>query len=247
MKKVIALLGSKRKVNTYKLLMQISNILAQEDVELEIIELYHYDLKDCIGCDCCVLKGKCVLHDDVDGLMDRISKADGVILASPVYLQNVSGKLKTFVDRTCHWYHRPVLTGKPVLCVASTKGSGLKATLAYMTNVSTQWGAIAAGTVGRQIFNIDKDIKVKELSKFIQLLNYPQNYSPTLNQLIGFEVQKALAKYLNGLDTKYWEEMNWMDKPYYYKCRVNIIKSTISRTIGSIIQKNMKKAMVVRI
>lgn len=241
-KKVVALLGSKRKVNTYKLLLQIKDLLAENNTELEIIELYKYDIKDCIGCDICVLKGNCVLQDDVSLIMDTLSKSDGIILASPVYLQQVSGKMKTFFDRTCSWYHRPVLTAKPVLCVATTKGSGLKSTLSYMENVASQWGAILAGSIGRSIFNLQKPVTAKEISKFLLLLNTPQMYSPTLNQLIGFEVQKSLSQHLNGLDTEYWEKMNWMGKSYFYPCKINPLKRAVSGLGGHIIRQNMGKS-----
>lgn len=242
-KKVVALLGSKRKNNTYKLLLQIKDLLAENNTQLEIIELYKYDIKDCTGCDVCVLKGNCVLKDDVSQIMDTLSKADGIILASPVYLQQVSGKIKTFFDRTCSWYHRPVLTAKPVLCVATTKGSGLKATLSYMENVSSQWGAILAGSIGRTIFNLQKPITSKEISKFSLLLNTPKKYSPTLNQLIGFEVQKSLSQYLDGLDAEYWKKMNWMCKSYFYPCKINPLKRAVSGLVGYIIRQNMAKGV----
>ncbi len=49
MKKVVALLGTKRKVNTYKLLLNIRNLLTEHNIELEIIEHYKYDMNDCVG------------------------------------------------------------------------------------------------------------------------------------------------------------------------------------------------------
>ena len=241
MKKVVALLGTKRKINTYKLLLNIKDLLADHDIELEIIELYNYDIKDCIGCETCILTGKCVLQDDTASIMDRVLKADGIILASPVYLQQVSGKMKTFFDRTCSWYHRPVLTAKPVLCVATTKGSGLKATLNYLENITSQWGAISAGSIGRKIYNIQNPFTLKEISKFLFLLNTPQNYSPSLNELIGFEVQKSLAAYLGGLDAEYWQKMNWMTRSYFYPCKINPVKRTISGLIGYSMRKSMAK------
>lgn len=221
--------------------MQIKHLLEINEIEMEILPLYNYEIKECIGCDCCVLNGKCVLSDEASELMDKIAKADGIIVASPVYLQQVSGKMKTFFDRTCQWYHRPVLTAKPVLAVATTKGSGLKATLQYIQNVSTQWGAITAGTVGRTIFTQDKPVTSKEVSRFISLLNNPNIYSPSLNQLIGFEVQKSLSQHLDGLDLKYWQKMKWVSEPYFYKCRVNVFKKLISEAIGNIMRKNMSK------
>lgn len=40
MKQVVALLGSKRKKNTYRLLMEMQPILEHHQIELRIIELY---------------------------------------------------------------------------------------------------------------------------------------------------------------------------------------------------------------
>lgn len=240
-KKVTALLGSKRKVNTYAMLLQIQTILAQHQVEMEIVELYKTEIKDCIGCDHCVLKGTCVLKDDVATLMEKLASSDGIILATPVYLQQVSGKMKTFFDRTCSWYHRPVLTAKPALCVASTKGSGLKATLSYLVNVANQWGAVPTGAIGRTIFNAKNPIAEKELAKFIRILQHPEEFSPSFGQLVGFEVQKALAKYLNQLDARYWSEKGWLDKPYFYPCKVSKLKSTITGAFGNMLYNKMAK------
>lgn len=238
-KKITVLLGTKRKMNTYRLLSQIEALLSPHNIELEIVELYRYEIKDCIGCEQCILKGKCVLTDDADALMQQLSTSDGIILASPVYLQQVSGRIKTFFDRTCCWYHRPVLAGKPILCVASTKGSGLKATLSYLDNIATQWGAIPAGSVGRSIFNQETPVNQKEISKFLHYLNHPEHFAPSFSQLMSFEVQKALSQHLNHLDTEYWQKMGWVSKPYFYPCRVNPVKSFITGSFGRYLQKKM--------
>ena len=239
MKKVVALHASRRKVNTYKLLLQLQQDLTGQDIEVEILSLYDYNLKDCIGCEKCILRGECIHLDDSQLLMDKMAAADGIILSSPVYLKQVSGKLKGFIDRTCKWYHRPVLYGKPVLCVATTKGSGLKSTLSYLQSVAIQWGAMPAGRIGRSIRNIDSVVTKKELSEFAWLLNAPQKYRPALNTLIEFEVQKALAKYIGGLDESYWKEKGWDTKVYFTQCSPNRLKCFISRMFGAILQRGM--------
>jgi multimeric flavodoxin WrbA len=236
---VIALNASRRKMNTYGLLVQIQHELAQNDIEVEILSLYDYNIQNCFGCEKCIRQDDCVHHDDVELLMNKMTAADGIILSSPVYLQQVSGKLKSFIDRTCKWYHRPALYGKPVLCAATTKGSGLKSTLSYLRSVAVQWGAIPVGRIGRTIRNINSPVTKKELSGFIKLLQAPQSYRPPLNGLINFEVQKALAKYLNGLDTSYWSEKGWDAKPYYFQCNTNGFKCIISRLFGAVLQHRM--------
>lgn len=242
MKKVIAIHASRRKMNTYRLLVQIQQELAQNDAEVEILSLYDFNLEDCFGCEKCILRGDCVHRDDAELILGKMEAADGIILSSPVYLQQVSGKLKNFIDRTCGWYHRPVLYGKPVICVSTTKGSGLKSTLSYLRSVAVQWGAMPAGSIGRTIRNIDTPVSKKELSVFIKLLRAPQSYKPPLSSLISFEVQKALAKYLNGLDTRYWIEKGWDKSPYYFQCRLNGIKCIASRMFGTILQRGMARS-----
>ena len=240
MKQVIALLGSKRKKNTYRILIEIQRILENHNIKMSIIELYSEHIEPCLGCEHCILEGNCVINDDTTQIMNKLINADGIILASPVYLQQVSGQLKTFFDRTCMWYHRPILTKKPILSVATTKGSGLKKTLSYLESITVQWGAIPAGKVGRTIFTQDKHISEEQISKFIKLIDEPQKHIPNLNQLINFEIQKAMALYLNNLDREYWEKKNWDKQSYYYTAKINLISKYISHRIGKFIQDKIK-------
>lgn len=246
MKKVVALLTTRRKINTYNLLLQVKELLKKHDVDVEILFMFDYKINQCIGCDTCILKGNCVLNDDAKLIMDKISQADGVILASPVYLQQVSGNMKTFLDRTCCWFHRPVLTGKPLLAVSTTKGSGLKATLNYMQNVAKQWGAMNGGCIGRRIFNLKEEVTEKEIKKFVKLLNNPMSYSPSLDEMINFQVQSCLSRKLGDIDQEYFNAKGWYEQNYYVKCKINPIKSVISSSIGKIMQKGMSKAVTVK-
>jgi len=244
MKKVLILHSSKRKMNTYGLLLQVEKILEEKNIQVEILDLHNYKIDYCIGCEHCIVKNACVLKDDVDFIMNKMIEADGIIISSPVYLKQVSGILKTFIDRTCKWYHRPVLYGKPILTISTTKGSGLKDTLDYMTSVTIQWGAMAAGKIGRNIRNIDKKVKERDLKKFLSLMEDASSYNPKMSELINFEVQKSLAQMLSGLDKQYWEEKNWMNEKYYFPCKIKGYKCIIPIVIGKIIRKAMGKKAI---
>jgi hypothetical protein len=39
----------------------------------------------------------------------------------------------------------------------------------------------------------------------------------------GGGVQKVLAEKVLTIDKEFWEQMNWMDKLYYFDCRINAI------------------------
>lgn len=214
--------------------------MERHQIELRVIELYKTNIQPCLGCEQCILRGNCVLQDDTASIMQQLQEADGIILASPVYLQQISGQMKTLIDRTCVWYHRPVLAGKPLLAVATTKGSCLQKTLSYLESMAVQWGAIPAGKIGRSIFTQDQPVSEKEVKKLIRLLQSPHEHTPTLNQLFNFEVQKAMALSLTQLDREYWEAQHWNEQPYFYLCKVNPIYRQISHRFGIFLQNKMK-------
>ena len=72
------------------------------------------------------------------------------------------------------------------------------------------------------------------------MIDEPQKHIPNLNQLINFEIQKAMALYLNNLDREYWEKKNWDKQSYYYTAKINLISKYISHRIGKFIQDKIK-------
>jgi multimeric flavodoxin WrbA len=69
--------------------------------DVDIAFLGRKKIKQCIGCFTCYAKtpGVCVHSDDMPGLVDRIAKADAMVLATPIYLDGMTALTKTFVDR----------------------------------------------------------------------------------------------------------------------------------------------------
>src|SRR5512141_619713 len=108
MKRVTAFVGSARKRNTYKAVLQfLDNLQALGDVEYEIAVLGDYRLEPCRGCQLCFRKGEefCPLKDDRDVLFEKISASDGVVFATPNYSFQVSGLMKLFLDRCGFLFH----------------------------------------------------------------------------------------------------------------------------------------------
>lgn len=58
----------------------------------------------CMGCGACNLTHKCVQKDDMAQLLEKMIKADVIVLATPVYFYTMDGQLKTFIDRTVPRY-----------------------------------------------------------------------------------------------------------------------------------------------
>ena len=222
MKQVVAILGGKRDGNTHNLLKFLEKLLNQNAVDLEIINLNEREIEDCRGCENCVLGDGCVVEDDMPNIMKVMEKKDGIIIASPVYNNNVSGKMKMFIDKTVKWAHSPILTSKPYIGLSTTSSSGLNMTLRYLTIVGVNWGAHPIGNIwaSKRTINMKKNKAV--LSKFIASINQdPKKHRPTLNQIIKFQTKKVLAEAVFPNDLAYWREKNWLDMPYYYECKIN--------------------------
>jgi len=103
---ILGISGSPRKANT-DILLQVALAAAEEteDIRTEIILLRKEVIQYCIGCFRCNTKNEhpsgCPVHrDSMDTIVPALCKADGLILASPVYFGGVSAQLKCFMDRT---------------------------------------------------------------------------------------------------------------------------------------------------
>lgn len=239
MKKVIAISSSGRKKNTYKLIESTRQLLKDAEIELEIIHLAELNIRDCRGCDACILTDKCPVKDEVTDVLNRMQEADGLILTSPVYMAGVSGQLKRFIDRTCRWYHRPALAGKPMLLMTTTAGGYAKDVLAYLNKISTFWGCQSCGEVFRTARSWDVGVTEKELGVFIQAIHRQRSWKPCLNQVITFQVQKALAFYVLPRDQGYWKEHHWMDAVYYEGSQISWYQKLIGHSFFRLLSHGM--------
>jgi multimeric flavodoxin WrbA len=103
--KVMAFNGSPRKKwNTATLLEKAIEGAASKGAKTELIHLYDLTFKGCISCFACKTKGgksygRCAVKDDLTPVFRKIEKADTIILGSPIYFGNVSGEMRSFMER----------------------------------------------------------------------------------------------------------------------------------------------------
>jgi multimeric flavodoxin WrbA len=101
MSKTVAILGSPRKHgNSTALASLITDRLTVAGSEVRTHHLNTLSYKGCQACGACKLRSEiCVLDDDLRQVLADFSRADIVILATPVYWGEVSAQLKGFIDR----------------------------------------------------------------------------------------------------------------------------------------------------
>jgi multimeric flavodoxin WrbA len=216
-KHVIALNAARQKRNTLGLLMQIQALLALQDIDLEIVNLHDVEMHDCLGCLHCLEKGGCVWKDGFQPLWERIEAADGLILASPVYVASYGATLKRWVDRAFIYVHRPVLTNKPVLAV-STGGGGFTGKVnRLMLSMAGMFGLHSGGAIGRIAPTMHKPVTARELQRFIGLVKAdPATSSPTVGGVVMFQAAKFMSCY-SPVDTAFWQARGWDQRLYPYE------------------------------
>ena len=106
MKKIIIIDGGPRKnFNTASMLQKFAEGAASvsSDIEVKTVRLYGLDYKGCMSCMACKIKGKavnvCKFKDALTPVLEEIAQADGLVLGSPIYFGDVTGQMRSFLER----------------------------------------------------------------------------------------------------------------------------------------------------
>lgn len=238
--KVLAIMGSpKKKGNTYKVTRKVEEEMKQlGEVEFEYLFLKDADLQPCKGCFLCISKDEnlCPIKDDLNEIEKKIMDADGVVLASPVYVMQVTWLMKILIDRMAYICHRPRFFAQKAMAISTTGGIGLKETLDYFEMVAEGWGIHFTNKLGIETppwpkspksHKKDKK-KIRDSAKiFYGALESKKLASPTLNDYIRFKIVKELSKrlkeYLQADYNFYKKHEN-----YYYDTKIGIYKKIMA-------------------
>ena len=106
MKKIFIIDGGPRKnCNTASMLQKFADGASSVSSEIEVktVHLYALDYKGCMSCMACKMKGKasnvCKFKDALTPMLEEIAEADGLVLGSPIYFGDVTGQMRTFLER----------------------------------------------------------------------------------------------------------------------------------------------------
>lgn len=99
-KKVLIVSASPRKnSNSEALALSFAEGAREAGHEVEFISLRGKTLNFCRGCFVCQEKQRCVIRDDGDVICQKALGADVLVFATPIYYYEMSGQLKTLLDR----------------------------------------------------------------------------------------------------------------------------------------------------
>jgi multimeric flavodoxin WrbA len=214
--KIISLLGSPHGVkgNTGRLLQIVSEGAESLGASVETIVLPGDNVLPCRGCDVCHKKGKCIQHDEYEDIKHKILKADGLILASPNYILNVSAQMKAFMDRCCGAVHCLSFEGKYGASVITSGGGDELPIAESMSHFMMITGIKPVGAVWATMGNITEDkfpedIKNNafELGKKLVLSWKDKAVFPESEKIIG-EFKERMKQLM------LWRKEEW---PYEYE------------------------------
>ncbi len=260
--KLLVIIGSHRKNgNTANIVNMLNYELSSQannnEITVNTVYLAHQNIQMCRGCRICFDKGEqfCPLKDDLLQIKEKIAASDVIILASPVYVEDVTGVMKNWIDRMAFVCHRPEYFGKAAY-VLSTSGIGsTNHTLMTMNNALRTWGF---SVIGQTTFITDAFMELDELNKRYQakiskiadriIKHYQSSNSlkPSFLALMIFAIQQQYYKKddnKDSLDYKYWVKRSWLDKDciYYSKTKSNLLKVILARSVGRLLAKIVLK------
>ena len=252
--KILACIGSYRtNGNTARVMSLIEEQMrreadrAGEPLEFETLSLGHLNLQMCRGCRVCFDRGEdhCPLKDDLLAVKAKMLAADGVIIASPVYVDDVSGITKNWIDRLAHVCHRPEFHGKYAYLIATTASSSTSHTLRTL-NALMYWGFHIVGRAGFKVGALSKreEIDTRYGAKIERVARamfhaVQRQAEPSFFSYMVFKIQQmSWRKYdPSSLDYRYWDRNGWLDprRAFYTSRRANGFKVRLARLAGSLL------------
>ncbi|HNS52132.1 MAG TPA: flavodoxin family protein [Anaerolineae bacterium] len=238
MKKVTAFVGSARRKHTYEAVVQfLGHLRSLGEIEAETVRLHDYRLEYRRGCKVCFAKGEehCPLKDDRDLLVEKMTDSDGVVFASPNYSIQLSGMMKTFLDRLGFAMHRPRFFGKTFTSIV-TQGVGFGGKIVDYLDFAAK--CVGYTTVKGICFTALEPMTLREGQILDRILagharRYPASLegpgypAPSLLMLMGFRMARTSIRLElddSSRDYQYFAEKGWLESDYSYPTHLGSLK-----------------------
>ena len=191
--RVLGLLCSPRKRgNTDQLLDEFLRGTRDQGADTEKIDASSLQIGPCRGCGACESRGECAITDEMQVVYDRITNADGIVVASPVYFYHLAAQCKILIDRCQAFWSQKYVLNRMIrpksgffLSVGATKGE--KMFDGAIVTVKYFFDAINATYVG--------DLFVRGIDGKGAIKNHPAALSD------AYEAEKKLFRSVQQMDS----------------------------------------------
>lgn len=183
----------------------------------KIIHLCDYKIEFCRHCEECHRKiMQCPRKDDVLMILKSMLEAEGIILASPNYINQIAASMKALFDRSTHFIHCKRLLGKYIVGVVSSGSGQDRDVLDYIKHYAHTCGAQYSGGVSSFAFTVKE--KTEEACRLGKRLasdikgkrTYPEQMKiiETARRHFGKIIQIRKNDWID--EYQYWQDRGWL-------------------------------------
>jgi len=207
----------KEKSKTFLLAKEVLNGLTTQGISLEVIHLLDCHINFCMHCEECHKKIlHCSVKDSTPIILKKMLEADGIILATPNYINQVTASMKALLDRSAHFIHCKRLLGKYIAGVV-TSGSGDDAeVLNYIRYYAHACAAQYSGGVSapahalkdklEEAYQLGKKLAgdIKDKKVFPEQMKIIQAGKEHFKRIIQLRKEEWKGEYA------YWQKQGWL-------------------------------------
>jgi len=249
---ILVLVGSPRNEEswTYKSIRIIEEKMqAIQPVSFEYIFVQKLNIPFCDGCLKCVTVGEqaCPDYATIGPIAEKMDKAHGLILSSPIHTFNITGLMKNFVEYFMYKRNRPSFFGKKAVVTATASGGGHTVVMDFLEQTANAWGCDVIGRMGISSSQMAKPpylekvhIVAQEIAAtFIREINKGELGSPKFRHLMNFRAMQNMTKnQKDSVNQRYWEQRDWLDAEYYTDVPIN----PFARLMAGYIARKMRNS-----
>jgi multimeric flavodoxin WrbA len=217
------------------------------DARWDSVALADLAIESCTGCRACFDRGedRCPRTDGLLALRDRILASRIVILATPVFVNDVCGTMKTLVDRLAFVCHRPAFAGIGFCLVVTTGGSPTRHAIRTLAAAVLSWGGAITAQLGlktgalmngEEIGRVHGEAIRRCARRLVPSLR--GTVRPSFISLTVFRIQQGAwsREAADSLDRRFWEDRGWLDasRTWFRPHRAGLLKTTLARFAGDV-------------
>jgi multimeric flavodoxin WrbA len=186
-------------------------------VKKEVIHLCDHRIEFCRHCERCHEKTlQCPIKDDVRSILKKMLDADGIIFATPNYINQVTASMKALFDRSSHFIHCKRLLGKYIAGIVSSGSGQDREVLDYIKYYGHTCGAQYIGGVSSAApIGDEKKKEALNLGRTLTAAINDKKSFPEQIKIIGAGREHFRGIMKTRKDTwmeeyQYWKDKGWL-------------------------------------
>lgn len=225
MKRIAVLNGSYiREGNTQFFIKQILSKLPHENYRIKF--LYSEDYKTSLKCWALydISYSKKVLSDNIYNLEQDILNSDLFVIASPVYMHNISSSLKLTLEKLSTWAHTLRLDGMPTIVLSTCSSNGDSTVTNYLCKIITTMGGNIIANCNANSYQLNdkkwlSEVAIKITNRIEEYINLPRKsnrYSEQvyqeMKQIMSIRIITDEKNTFEKEESNYWKRNDLLSR-----------------------------------